>query len=71
MRSERERLLDILEAIERIERYLSQVERDRFFSEELLQDGVVRNLEIIGEAVKNISDATRQRQSQIPWPEIR
>lgn len=70
MRRELLYLEDIVKAIERIERYLFQVERDRFFAEELLQDGVVRNLEIIGEAAKNISEETRQRQSQVPWPEI-
>ncbi len=70
MRRELLYLKDIIEAIERIDRYLSQVERERFFAEELLQDGVVRNLEIIGEAVKNIPDSTRQSRPQIPWQEI-
>ena len=70
MRRELLYLKDIIEAIERIDRYLTQVERDRFFAEELLQDGVVRNLEVIGEAAKNIPDSIRQGRPQIPWREI-
>ena len=47
-------LKDILEAIRKIEKYTQNISLDDFVKDELIQDGVVRNLEIIGEAVKNI-----------------
>jgi uncharacterized protein with HEPN domain len=38
--------------------------------ERVLQDAVVRNLEIIGEATKRLSDSCRQKNPQIPWREM-
>ena len=70
MRHERLYLNDVLEAIERVESYLAPVDRATFFQETLRQDAVVRNLEIIGEAVKNISEVTRLKQPQMPWQAI-
>ena len=70
MRLERLYLKDIIEAIERIERYLASIDRATFFEETLWQDAVVRNLEIIGEATKQISEATRLKQSHVPWQAI-
>ena len=43
-------LAHILEAIERIDRYTRHMERDAFLGDSLVQDAVIRNLEIIGEA---------------------
>lgn len=53
MRSERERLLDIQEAIERIEEYAA-LGRLRFEGDELIQSWIVRHLQIIGEAVRSL-----------------
>jgi uncharacterized protein with HEPN domain len=39
-------------------------------TDRMRQDAVIRKLEIIGEAVKQLSDATRQRQPEIPWRQI-
>jgi uncharacterized protein with HEPN domain len=44
----------ILQAIERIQRYTGQMEESEFLQNEIVQDAVVRNLEIIGEACRNI-----------------
>ncbi|MFA0747164.1 HepT-like ribonuclease domain-containing protein [Fervidibacter sp.] len=63
-------LRHILDAIHRIERYLSNVTREQFLREELLQDGVVRQLEIIGEACRHISDELRQKYPAVPWSQI-
>lgn len=41
-----------------------------FFAEKIIQDAVIRNLEIIGEAVKNISHQTREKNPDIPWKRI-
>jgi len=46
-------LKDILKAIRKIENYTKNIPFDDFVVDELIQDGVVRNLEVIGEAVKN------------------
>jgi uncharacterized protein with HEPN domain len=63
-------LQHILAAIARIERYLTDVDQQRFKTDELIQDGVIRQLEIIGEAVKRLSPATRQQAPEIPWSAI-
>lgn len=69
MRDDRERLLDILEAIERIDRYVSRG-WEEFASNELIQVWVVRHLEIIGEAVRGLSSRFRHEHRHVPWREI-
>lgn len=69
MRDPRERLRDILEAIERIERYTSQG-RDVFLRDELIQTWVIRHLQIIGEAARGIPPDVRAKAVEIPWPKI-
>ena len=41
-----------------------------FLTSRLIQDGVVRNLEVIGEATKNLSTELREANSAIPWKQI-
>jgi len=67
-------LRDILEAIGRIERYTGNMNFEDFSNNELIQDGVIRNLEIIGEAVKNLpddikKDLSRSRMEENSWSE--
>jgi uncharacterized protein with HEPN domain len=69
MRSDRAYLLDILEAIAHIERYLPS-ERVSFDADERTQVWMVNRLQIIGEASRKLSDALRQRHPDIPWREI-
>ncbi|MGZ5443096.1 MAG: HepT-like ribonuclease domain-containing protein [Thermoanaerobaculia bacterium] len=69
MRDVRERLRDILEAIERIERYASRG-REAFFHDELVQTWVIRHLQIIGEAARAIPEDVRAVAADIPWPKI-
>jgi len=59
-------LAQILERIDRIVRY-TQRGRDVFLADSLIQDAVVRNLEVIGEAAKRIPDDYRQVHPTIPW----
>lgn len=58
MTEDRQRLVDylahILEAIERIDRYCADTDEAAFLDNELIQDAVIRNFEIIGEASHNI-----------------
>ncbi|MGH9802975.1 MAG: HepT-like ribonuclease domain-containing protein, partial [Blastocatellia bacterium] len=65
MRRELAYLDDILECIAKVEGYLAGVDEAAFQANQLLQDGVTRNLEIIGEAAKSLPGEVRQRQSQI------
>jgi uncharacterized protein with HEPN domain len=69
MKDDRIYLLHIEEAIATIQDYVS-TGRDDFFTKKMVQDAVIRNLEIIGEAVKNISPATRLNAPEVPWQKI-
>lgn len=66
-RGNTEFLSDIKEAIRRIELYIEIMSYEEFLKDTKTQDAVVRNLEIIGEAAKNISDDLKEKYSQIPW----
>lgn len=70
MRHELAYLDDILECIALIESYLDGVDEATFQANRLLQDGVVRNLEVIGEAAKSLPETVRQKQPQIDWRNI-
>ena len=63
-------LEDILEACGKIDRYTSGLTIEQFRGDEKTVDAVVRNLEVIGEAAKRISPATREKMSSIEWPRI-
>lgn len=69
MRDDRERLLDIQEAITRIEKYAAQG-RAAFEQEELIQTWVVHHWQIIGEAARALSIALTQQHPEIPWSKI-
>ena len=69
MRSDRQRLLDILEAIEKIEGHMAQLKED-FDSDEMLQIWTVHYLQIIGEAASRISPELRVKHSEIPWAKL-
>ena len=60
-------LKDIIAAIASIERYTVGLTLEQFQIDEKTQDAVVRNLEIIGEAVKRIPDAVRKEHPHITW----
>lgn len=69
MRNDRERLFDILEAIERIDKYTAQG-RLVFDEDELIQTWVLHHLQIIGEAVRALSPETTSRTDEIEWSRI-
>jgi len=60
----------VLECIERIEQYIGQVTKDEFSRSVQLQDAVIRRIEIIGEAVKNIPSKIKDRYQDIAWKEL-
>ena len=69
-RGDREFLCDIKEAIKRIEGYVGEMGYEEFLQKIVIQDAVVRNLEIIGEAVKNLSKELRKKHSEVEWKDI-
>ena len=61
---------DILEAIDRIREYVQVMDEDVFGSDRKTQDAVIRNLEIIGEASRNLSDELKAQANEIEWSKI-
>ncbi len=60
----------ILQAIARIQRYTSGLTEATFCADEMVQDAVIRNIEIIGEAARNVErndPAFAQQHSGVPW----
>lgn len=70
MRDEKVYLQDIIEAINAIEVFLTDVKEEDFNISDLLQSAVMYKLSIIGEASTHISAELRNRYRQIEWKEI-
>ncbi|MFA4851995.1 MAG: DUF86 domain-containing protein [Bacteroidales bacterium] len=60
----------INESINKIREYTKEFSKEDFEKNELIQDAVIRNFEIIGEAAKRISDSFKQTYREIPWKEM-
>ena len=69
MKEDRLYLEHIRDAIAKIHAYTAGG-RDAFMRDSLIQDGVIRNFEIIGEATKQLSDDLKKKHPEIPWPDI-
>ena len=69
MRHNKLYLIHILECIERIESYTAGG-KDVFLASSMQQDAVMRNLEIMGEATKHLSQELRDSHSQVPWRRV-
>lgn len=69
MRDDRERLLDILEAIRQIEKYSARGE-EAFRSDELIQNWMTGHIQVIGEAARALSEEFRAGTPRIPWSDI-
>ena len=63
-------LRHVIDASERIAEYLDGVNLVQFEKNHLLQDGVIRQLEIIGEAIKRVSKDLRTTYPEVPWQDI-
>jgi uncharacterized protein with HEPN domain len=69
MRNDRERLRDIQEAINKIEKYAVQG-KEEFFANELIQSWMFLQLQIIGEAARAMDSATHTQHPEINWRDI-
>jgi uncharacterized protein with HEPN domain len=69
MRSQRERLLDILAAIEAIEEYAARGQ-EAYLHDKLIQGWMILQLQRIGEAAARLNDTIREQCPEIPWQDI-
>ena len=60
----------ILENIEKIEDFSKGISKEELKNDELRKYAIVRAIEIIGEAVKNLSSEFKEKHKDIPWKEI-
>lgn len=64
------RLKHALDAIDRVERYTKRGRKVRFLANPMVQDAVIRNLEIVGEALGRIPASYRNAHPDIPWRKV-
>ena len=63
-------LQDMLESLEKIERYTTGLTFERFARDDRTVDAVVRNLEVIGEVARQIPSEVRERYPEVPWRRV-
>ncbi len=63
-------LIHISECIERIEAYVSGIDKRAFMASSLVQDAVIRNLQIMAESTRRVSDRLKEAQPKIDWHKI-
>jgi uncharacterized protein with HEPN domain len=60
----------MLDALRRLEQYVTETTREAFSNEPLIQDAVIRQLTVLGEAAGKVSSAFAQLHPAIPWPDV-
>ena len=70
MKRDKAYLKHILDAISNIEKFIEGVNKENFLGNVEKQYAVLRGLEIIGEATKNLSEELKKKHPNIPWKEI-
>ncbi len=63
-------LRHMMDAITKIEKYIRDIQYEDFIDNTLIQDGVIRQIEIVGEATKKLSKETREKHPELPWKDI-
>lgn len=69
MRSDADRLTDILDAIAKIKQRMPGT-LDAFLGDEMVQVWAIHHLQLIGEAGRCVSESLRERHAEVPWPQI-
>uniref|UniRef100_A0A831U085 DUF86 domain-containing protein n=1 Tax=Geobacter metallireducens TaxID=28232 RepID=A0A831U085_GEOME len=70
IRDDRVYLAHILDALRQIAEYTEGMDYDRFRTTRIVQDAVIRQFEVVGEATKNLSSGFRERHETIPWKDL-
>ncbi len=65
------RVEDIIDAIIKIQRYTAGMTRDQFYANELVQDAVIRNFTVIGEAARHVPPEVENLYPDVPWARMR
>ena len=60
----------MLDAVDRLQKYLGDVSREKFEADEVLQDAVIRQLEILGEAASRVTPEFQTSVPEIPWSKV-
>ncbi|QEM68366.1 DUF86 domain-containing protein [Geobacter sp. FeAm09] len=63
-------LAHIKDALQQISTYTDGMDTDAFLANRMVQDAVIRQLEIVGEATKKLSESFRRRFPFIPWKDL-
>ncbi len=61
---------DILDSMNKIEKYIADISFNEFKENEMVIDAVLRNIEVIGEAARNLPDSFRNKNENIPWRQM-
>jgi uncharacterized protein with HEPN domain len=70
MKDDRLYLIHISECIGRIESYVGEMKKDEFMESSLVQDAVVRNLQVMAESTQRLSDTAKGKKPQVDWYKI-
>jgi len=60
----------VLDSISKIKKFTENINENKFKKNELVQSAVIRQIEIIGEAAKQVSNLIKKKYSYIPWKDI-
>ncbi len=69
-RRDKEYLADVVEAAQRIVSYTAELSYEEFLADRKTQDAVLRNLQVMGEAVKKLSAPVKQAHPHLPWKQM-
>jgi uncharacterized protein with HEPN domain len=67
---DKERIQHILDAITEIENYIDKATKEQFLNNSMMRFASIKQIEIIGEAANQITDATKNKFSEIEWKQI-
>ncbi len=70
MKDDRLYLIHISECIERIESYIIEKDKQQFLDSSLIQDAIIRNLQVLSESTQRLSDAAKESMSEVDWIKI-
>jgi len=70
MKDDKLYLIHISECIERVEQYVGEGGRDAFMADMLIQDAVLRNLQVLAESTQRVSDALKSAHPEVSWYKI-